>query len=214
MTAVGCSLLQPGSPFLRRETKRVPATDVELVRGALEGSESAFREVVLRYQRPVYGLIVRMIRDPGRAEELAQDTFVKAFRALHTYDVQRKFSAWLLTIAHHVAIDELRKGNIVTQSLDEMTQEGASPRELVDTRSATPAAIAERTALASALQTAIGRLRPDYREVVTLRYERELDYDEIAEITGLPMGTVKSSLHRARKELAEHLESLGWDTKI
>ena len=192
----------------------MPATDVELVRGALEGSESAFREVVQRYQRPVYGLIVRMVRDPGRAEELAQDTFVKAFRALHTYDVQRKFSAWLLTIAHHVAIDELRKGSIVTQSIDEMTQEGGSPRELVDTRSATPAAIAERTALASALQTAIGRLRPDYREVVTLRYERELDYDEIAEITGLPMGTVKSSLHRARKELAEHLESLGWDTKI
>ena len=62
----------------------------------------------------------------------------------------------------------------------------------------------------SVLQTAIGRLRPEYREIVALRYERELDYDEIAEITGLPMGTVKSSLHRARKELAEHLESLGW----
>ena len=192
----------------------MPATDVELVRGALDGSESAFREVVLRYQRPVYGLIVRMVRDPARAEELAQDTFVKAFRALHTYDVQRKFSAWLLTIAHHVAIDELRKGRLMTQSLDEMTQDGPERRELIDTKSATPAAIAERTELATALRTAIGRLRPDYREVITLRYERELDYDEIAEITGLPMGTVKSSLHRARKELAEHLESLGWDTKI
>jgi RNA polymerase sigma-70 factor, ECF subfamily len=192
----------------------VPATDVELVRGALDGSESAFREIVLRYQRPVYGLIVRMVRDPGRAEELAQDTFVKAFRALHTYDVQRKFSAWLLTIAHHVAIDELRKGNLVTQSLDEMTQDGPERRELIDTRSATPAAIAERTELATALRTAIGRLRPEYREVITLRYERDLDYDEIAEITGLPMGTVKSSLHRARKDLAGHLESLGWDAKI
>ncbi len=211
---VGCSLLQPRPPSLRRETERVPATDVELVRGALEGSESAFREVVLRYQRPVYGLIVRMVRDPARAEELAQDTFVKAFRALHTYDVQRKFSAWLLTIAHHVAIDELRKGRLVTQSLDEMTADGLSPRELIDTRSATPAAIAERTELAAAVQTAIGRLRPEYREVITLRYERELDYDEIAEITGQPMGTVKSSLHRARKELADHLESLGWNTKI
>ena len=77
------------------------ATDVELVRGALNGSEHAFRDIVLRYQRPVFGLIARVVRDPGRAEELAQDTFVKAFRALHTYDVQRKFSAWLLTIAHH-----------------------------------------------------------------------------------------------------------------
>jgi RNA polymerase sigma-70 factor (ECF subfamily) len=191
----------------------VPAADVELVRGALDGSESAFREIVMRYQRSVYGLIVRMVRDSGRAEELAQDTFVKAFRALHTYDVQRKFSAWLLTIAHHVAIDELRKGTLATESLEQDTEDGTRTREYADTRSATPAVIVERMELATALQKAIGRLRPEYREVVTLRYERDLDYDEIAEITGQPMGTVKSSLHRARKELAEHLESLGWSAK-
>ena len=192
----------------------MPATDVELVRGALEGSESAFREIVLRYQRPVFGLIVRMIRDSGRAEELAQDAFVRAFRALHTYDVQRKFSAWLMTIAHHVAIDELRKGSLVTEPLEQVTEDGERVREFADTRAPTPALIAERAELARVLQTAIGRLRPEYREVVTLRYERDLDYDEIAEMTGQPMGTVKSSLHRARKELAEHLENLGWSTKI
>lgn len=191
----------------------MPAPDVELVRGALDGSESAFREIVLRYQRPVYGLIVRMVRNPSRAEELAQDTFVKAFRALHTYDVQRKFSAWLLTIAHHVAIDDLRRGALKTQPLEEGTEDGPQTREFADTIGATPAAIAEHGELAVALQTAIGRLRPEYREVVTLRYERELDYDEISEMTGLPMGTVKSSLHRARKELADHMESLGWNTK-
>ncbi len=188
----------------------MPATDVELVRGALDGAESAFREIVQRYQRPIYGLIVRMVRDPARAEELAQDTFVKAFRALHTYDVQRKFSAWLLTIAHHVAIDELRKGSLATEPLDQPTEDGERIREFADTSAATPALLAERAELASVLQRAIGRLRPEYREVVSLRYERELDYDEIVEITGLPMGTVKSSLHRARKELAEHLENLGW----
>ncbi len=191
----------------------MPAPDVELVRGALDGSESAFREIVLRYQRPVYGLIVRMVRNPSRAEELAQDTFVKAFRALHTYDEQRKFSAWLLTIAHHVAIDDLRRGALKTQPLEEGTEDGPQTREFADTIGATPAAIAEHGELAVALQTAIGRLRPEYREVVTLRYERELDYDEISEMTGLPMGTVKSSLHRARKELADHMESLGWNTK-
>jgi len=168
----------------------VPATDVELVRGALEGAESAFREIVLRYQRPIYGLIARMVRDPGRAEELAQDTFVKAFRALHTYDVQRKFSAWILTIAHHVAIDELRKCSLDTEPLEQTTEDGERTREFADTRAPTPAALAERAQLAD--------------------YEQELDYDEIAEMTGLPMGTVKSSLHRARKELAEHLENMGW----
>jgi RNA polymerase sigma-70 factor, ECF subfamily len=187
----------------------VPATDVELVRGALDGVESAFREIVQRYQRPVYGLIVRMVRDAGRAEELAQDTFVKAFRALHTYDMARKFSAWLLTIAHHVAIDELRKGSLPTEPLESPFGDGER-REFPDRSTPSPAVLAERGQLAHVLQQAIGRLRPEYREVVALRYERDLDYDEIVEITGLPMGTVKSALHRARKELAEHLESLGW----
>ena len=191
----------------------MPATDVDLVLGALDGVESAFREIVVRYQRPVFGLIARMVRDPSRAEELAQDTFVKAFRALHSYDVQRKFSAWLLTIAHHVAIDELRKGSLKTEPLDEPNEDGYV-REFADTAGSTPAALAERVELAAALKTAISRLRPEYREVVTMRYERDLDYDEIAEITGLPLGTVKSSLHRARKELAEHLGSQGWNTTI
>jgi RNA polymerase sigma-70 factor (ECF subfamily) len=186
------------------------ATDVELVRGALNGSEHAFRDIVLRYQRPVFGLIARVVRDPGRAEELAQDTFVKAFRALHTYDVQRKFSAWLLTIAHHVAIDEVRKGALGTVSLDELSSPDGPAIEFPDTKGPSPAAVAERIELASALKTAIGKLRPEYREVVTLRYEQELEYDEIAEITGLPLGTVKSSLFRARKELAAEMEAMGW----
>ena len=186
------------------------ATDVELVRGALNGSEHAYRNIVLRYQRPVFGLIARVVRDSGRAEELAQDTFVKAFRALHTYDMTRKFSAWLLTIAHHVAIDEVRKGALPTVSLDDLTGADAPPIEIADRKSATPAMLAERTELAAALKSAIGNLRPEYREIVNLRYEQELEYDEIANITGLPLGTVKSSLFRARKELAVEMEAMGW----
>ena len=186
------------------------ATDVELVRGALNGSEHAYRDIVLRYQRPVFGLVARVVRDPGRAEELAQDTFVKAFRALHTYDTTRKFSAWLLTIAHHVAIDEVRKGSLATVSLDDLTGPDAPPMEIADRKGATPAALAERTELATALKAAIGKLRPEYREIVNLRYEQELEYDEIADITGLPLGTVKSSLFRARKELAVEMEAMGW----
>ena len=167
----------------------MPATDVELVRGALDGAESAFREIVQRYQRPIYGLIVRMVRDPARAEELAQDTFVKAFRALHTYDVQRKFSAWLLTIAHHVAIDELREGSLVTEPLEadhRRRRAHARVRRYVGRDAG--AARRARRAGEGVLQQAIGRLRPEYREVVTLRYERELDYDEIVEITGTADG--------------------------
>ena len=184
------------------------ATDAELVRGALAGLEPAFREIVRRYQRPVFGTIVRVVRDPGRAEELAQDTFVKAFRALDSYDQKRRFAAWLLTIAHHVAVDEVRQAHHDTVSLDDVNEEGS--HQIPDAKGPTPAALAERTALASALHTAIGRLRPEYRQLVTLKYEQEFGYEEIADITGLPMGTLKSSLHRALKELADELELLGW----
>ena len=188
----------------------MPATDVELVRGALDGSESAFRDIVLRYQRPVFGIIVRVVRDQARAEELAQDTFVKAFRALHTFDLARRFSAWLFTIAHRVAIDEARRSAPETVSLDELEDDGNPVVQIADAKGATPAVILERAELASALDAAIARLRPAYRELVSLKYEQGLDYEEIMEITGLPGGTVKSSLHRARKELAGQLLGLGW----
>jgi RNA polymerase sigma-70 factor (ECF subfamily) len=192
----------------------VAATDAELVRGALGGSDPAFREIVERYQRAVYGVIVRVVRDHARAEELAQDTFVKAFRALHTYDVERRFATWLLTIAHNVAIDEVRKSTVETvpiESLSHGTDEAGRIFEIPDVKAASPAILAERIQLADALRAAISRLRPDYRELVSLRYEQELEYEDIAEITGLPMGTIKSSLHRARKELAQQLQGSGWE---
>src|ERR1051326_7067261 len=97
----------------------VAESDEEVVGGALSGSERAFQELVRRYERPVFSVILRVIRDPSRAEELAQDSFVKAFLRLDTYQPERKFSTWLLTIAHHVAIDEVRRGSLRTSPLEE-----------------------------------------------------------------------------------------------
>jgi RNA polymerase sigma-70 factor (ECF subfamily) len=179
----------------------VASSDADLVDAALAGSEEAFRELVRRYQRAVFGLIVRLVRNPARAEELSQDTFVKAFRALHTYNRQRKFSAWLLTIGRNTAVDDLRRHEPESAELDPSIPDDGQP---------TPHRLAEQQQLAAALRAAMDGLSWEQRELVVLKYEQELGYDEIAEITGMPIGTVKSSLHRARKALADRLEQLGW----
>jgi RNA polymerase sigma-70 factor, ECF subfamily len=185
----------------------VAVTDAELVRGALEGSEHAFRELVRHYERPVLALITRLVGDRSRAEELAQDTFVKAFQHLDTYDAGRKFSTWLLAIAHHAAVDELRRKQVRTEPLDEAWPGHA---RFPDTKQDSPAVAAERAELRQTLAAAIRRLRPEYAELVALRYQQELTLDEIAEITGLPVGTIKSGLYRARMELAAWLRAEGW----
>lgn len=192
---------------LRQSPRTVAVTDAELVRDALSGSEWAFREIVRRYERPVFSVIARLIGNPSRAEELAQDTFVKVFQHLDSYDPTRKFASWLLTIAHHLGVDELRRTHIDTEPLDD------GPRgrvEIVDARSETPAMTAERAELRRILNAAIRELHPEYAELIALRYEQELTLEEIADITGLPIGTIKSSLHRARKALAAAVSARGW----
>ena len=184
------------------------ATDTELVHGAIAGSERAFQDLVRRYERSVLALMRRMVRNSSRAEELAQDTFVKAFTRLHTWDAGRRFSTWLLTIARNVAIDELRRRAGEARVFgDSKASDGT---DVPDVRTATPIQLAERAELSSVLDRAIGQLRAEHRELVVLRYEHELEIEEIATITGLPAGTVKSSLHRARKELAACLRALGY----
>ena len=195
---------------VRPSTRFVPATDAELVREALDGSERAFRALVCRYERPVFSLIVRLIDNPSRAEELAQDTFVKAFRHLDSYEPARKFATWLLAIAHHAAVDELRRGRVEFEPLDETLPRHAG---IYDPNSETPATALERTEIAQMLQAAVRRLRPEYAELIALRYEQELTLEEIGDITGLAMGTIKSYLHRARKDLAGFLRAAGWRSR-
>lgn len=187
-------------------------SDHELVERALAGSERAFADLLARYERPVFTLVLRMVRDRSTAEDLAQDAFLKAFDKLATYDPDRKFSSWLFKIAHNTAIDHLRRRELETVSLDEPAGEdtGGPARTVEDRVTETPAAAAERSDLSRALARAVGRLRPEYREVVVLRYQAGLEYGEIAEATGFPLGTVKTYLHRARKELAVWMAREGW----
>ncbi|HEV2854018.1 MAG TPA: sigma-70 family RNA polymerase sigma factor [Thermoanaerobaculia bacterium] len=187
-------------------------TDAELVAGALKGSQDACRELVKRFERPVYSLVVRMVQDPATAEDLAQEVFVKAFRRLSTYDPQWKFSSWLFKIAHNTTIDHLRRGTPETVPLEAGAEDdkGGLSAVLADASAEDPQVLAERRDLARSLERAIGRLRPEYRQAVLMFYAQGASYQDICEVTGLPLGTVKTNLHRARKELAQEMTALGW----
>jgi RNA polymerase sigma-70 factor (ECF subfamily) len=179
----------------------VPPSDAELAKEALAGSEEASRELVARYATPAVNFVFRLVHDRALAEDLAQEGFLRVFQRLKTYDPERKFSSWFFQVLRNVAIDYLRVHRLQTSSLDELTDAGFQAPE-ADGTSSSPERLAEQEGLARAMEGALGRIRPEYREVVVLRYQEGLTHPEIAEILGLPSGTVKTYLHRARKELA------------
>lgn len=185
-------------------------TDAQLVEKALEGDQEAFRTLVTRYQRPVYNLLARMLRDPALAEDLTQESFVRAFTHLAQFDARYKFANWILRIAQNAGIDAIRRRRPDVVPFD-------SDAEGKDRAAAIPAPRGEdglgrleRSDLRHALDAAMARLRPEYRQLLVLRYHEDLGYEDIVAITGLPLGTVKSLLHRARSEMAALMSASGW----
>ena len=170
---------------------------------ALAGDETAFEQIVRRYQGPVIGLIARMIGDRSAAEDLAQETFVKAHRSLAAFDTTRRLSSWLFRIAHNTALDAMRRARVRVVPLDEASDTDAA----ATLPSADPV---ERAALGRAIEHAMSKLRPDFRAAVLLRYDEGLPFDEIGHVLGVPETTARSHVHRARKELARQLEAAGW----
>jgi RNA polymerase sigma-70 factor (ECF subfamily) len=187
----------------------VPPTDAELAREALAGSQVAYRTLVARYASAAVNFAARLVRDRAVAEDLAQEAFVRAFARLDTYDQERRFSAWFFRIVHNVALDYLRRKRLDTVSLDSLHQAGFRG-PAAETRDSSPEALAERHALEEAMEEALRSLRLEYREAIVLRHQQELTVDEIAEVLDVPAGTVKTYLHRGRKQLAELLTAAGW----
>jgi len=153
-------------------------------------------------------MLRRLTGDAALAEDLAQDTFVKAFRNLAAFDATRRLSAWILRIAHNVGVDAMRRRRVRIVSSDAPTRRDTSrPAEVPAPSTPDPV---ERQALRRALQSAMATLRPDQREAVVLRYEDGLSYEEIGQVLGIPEVTARSHVHRARKELARLLTAAGW----
>jgi RNA polymerase sigma-70 factor (ECF subfamily) len=165
----------------------------------LQGDSEAFAELVRRYQRPVYLLAYRMLGNGPDAEDVAQETFLRAYQALASFEIGRRFSSWLLSIASNLCIDLLRRRKLAWLSLEDVTYRAAASQE-------EPVSGALRREQADQVQRLLARLPEKYRLVVVLRYWYDLSYEEIVEVTGLSLNTVKTRLHRARAMLARALE--------
>ena len=187
--------------------------DRELATHAARGHEPAFRELLTRYERPVFSLIYRMVRDRTLAEDLAQEAFIRAFNAIGSYKTSYKFSNWILKIANNHTIDHLRKRRLETVSIDgsphaRTADEATQSQVVVTSTDETPAEYVEHRELGNQIEQAIAGLREEYRTVIVLRHVEGYAYDEIADIMDLPLGTVKTYLHRARGELRKSLSHL------
>jgi RNA polymerase sigma-70 factor (ECF subfamily) len=181
--------------------------EARLVAQALGGSQSAFEQIVRRYQRPIISLIARMTRDVALAEDLAQETFVKAFRSLAAFDTTRRLSSWLFRIAHNTALDAMRRARSSGKSANHSPAE----HDPGDQPAAPPVPDpVEQQALGGALQAALAQVRLEYRVATVLRYEEGLSFDEIGHVMGIPSATARSHVHRARKELVRLLTESGW----
>ncbi len=196
-----------------RRPELAARTDQEIVALARGGVEAAYRELVRRYERPLFSLLYRMVRDRELAEDLAQETFVKALNAIESYRPEYKFSSWIFKIANNAAIDHLRR-----RELDTLSLEGSPHAETPEAIEATALQIGDRQEspldeveareLGGEIEAAIAKLRPEYRSCILLRHVEGRAYEEIAEILGLPLGTVKTYIHRARNELRRELAHL------
>jgi RNA polymerase sigma-70 factor (ECF subfamily) len=183
-----------------------PAVEALVVR-ARGGDLTAFNALVLRFQDGVYGLTLRMLGDPDSAEDATQDAFIRAWQRFETFR-GGSFRAWLFTIAANRARDELRRrGRRPTSSLDEARDD--PDRADIDPVDGGPTAheVLEQTELRTALEAALRTLPDDWREIVVLADVQGLDYTEVAAVTGIPVGTVKSRLSRARGRLREVIRS-------
>ena len=188
-----------------------PATDQQLVALVLRGNTAAFGQLVQRTEGLVTQLVFKMIRQPADRPDIAQEVYLKVFKNLAGFKFQAKLSTWVGQIAYNTCLHYLEKRRLVLVDLseqkpDDASEEGRSPPvSLVAGPEHSPETALFDQDLASILSTAIEQLPPLYRTLIALYHQQELSYEEIAQITSLPDGTVKNYLFRARKLLKQYL---------
>lgn len=178
--------------------------DQQLIRRTLDGQTETFGHVIRKYQDRLYNSMVQILRNESEAEDVVQDAFVLAFTKLSSFKGNSAFFTWLYRIAYNVAITRLRrrKSNVSLDGKDD-----AGKLDFPDAGPA-PEDRMHQEEQATQLNQAMARLSQEHRAILILREMDELDYDAISEVLDLPIGTVRSRLHRARGHLREHLEAI------
>jgi len=194
------------SPAFSRDLTAV--SDRDLVATAVSGIDGSFEELVRRYQRPIAAYVYRMVGNYESALDLTQEIFIKVYNSLRRYRAEFKFSTWIYKIAHNAAVDHLRRNSTREQSLVAGT-EGETFDLPIESARLTPEQESERRERRTEIESVIRALPANYRELIILRHSQDLSYEEIVEVTGLPLGTVKNRLFRAREMMRQQFVDKG-----
>ncbi len=195
--------------FSSKNRKIILDDDKILIKKILSGKESSFEEIMRKYNKRIFNFVLRMVRNEEVAIELTQDFFIKIFTKLYKYNFEYKFSTWAYRICYNLVIDYIRKNQTYVNSLDD---DSTYKKDSYMRESATKedgADVFEREEVKSYLWKTVSLLPVKYKELILLRYIQELKYDEISEVTSLPIGTVKNRIFKAKDLLRKEIEKDG-----
>ena len=183
--------------------------DFRLIDMAVDGDDTAYAKLLQRYKRPVYHMVLKMVRNIDDAEDLTIESFAKAFKSLHRFKKDFTFSTWLFRIATNNTIDFIRKKKLNTLSIENTftDDDGQSVSIDVEDENLDPQEETIKAQKAEIMQLFVDKLPSKYQKLVRLRYFHELSYEEIAEELDAPLGTVKAQLHRARELMFEMVKN-------
>jgi RNA polymerase sigma-70 factor (ECF subfamily) len=195
---------------LERQFSDKALEDFRLIDEAVKNNdEKAYAQLLQRYKRPVYHMILKMVRNIDDAEDLTIESFAKAFKSLHKFKKDFTFSTWLFRIATNNTIDQIRKKKLNTMSIDNsFTDDNGDGISIeVEDENLNPQEETIKSQKAELIQVFVDKLPPKYQKLVRLRYFSELSYEEIAVELEAPLGTVKAQLHRARELMFEMVKN-------
>jgi RNA polymerase sigma-70 factor, ECF subfamily len=183
--------------------------DQALIQRTLQGDKKAFEELMRKYEKRIFSFVIRMVRNEEVAVDLTQDFFIKVFNVLDKYNFEYKFSTWAYRICYNLVIDHIRRSQALVSSLDD---DSVSGKDMVDSENVVSHdgfKDLSRQETREYVWKLVETIAPKYRELILMRYIQELKYEEIAEITSLPVGTIKNRIFKAKEILKQEMEKDG-----